>query len=431
MQKAKARTLSGFMELLPQKQIIFNQMKDKIISVFKLNGLAPMDTPVLEYSDVLLAKAGGETEKQIYQFNKGSTDLCMRFDLTVPFAKYVSLYQNELTFPFRRYQVGKVFRGERAQKGRFREFYQCDIDIIDNEKLSLHSDAECIDILSQVYDALEQPILIKVNNRKIINGLLENFKLTEKTTEILILLDKKSKLDKELFLAEFNKITPMASEIIEILNSDTPQKLAEFNITNKTFLQGISEIQTIFKILQLLEVKNEIIFDLFTIRGLAYYTGTVFEAFLKNIPEQSSVSGGGRYDNLTESFSNKGFYGVGISIGLTRLFDLLDKNNLLEFSKTTTTTLALIPLTNIQELTNHCYGLSKQLKNNGINTEVLYFEKTFKNKLNYANKKKIPFIIVVGDDEIQNGSYSLKNMETGETVNTSLQGLIELLGGKA
>ena len=427
MQKIKAKTLSGFMELTPEKQIVFNEMKDKIISVFKLNGLSPMDTPILEYSEVLLAKAGGETEKQIYRFKKGDTDMCMRFDLTVPFAKYVAIHQNELIFPFRRYQVGKSFRGERAQKGRFREFYQFDVDIISDENLSLNADAECIDIFSQIFEALDKRVIIKINNRKIINGLIEFYKLTDKSDEIMLLLDKKSKISEEKFLEELKKLTSKANEIQKILNLNEPQALLNYKIENKLFLQGVQEMQNILEILKIRDIKNQYVFDQSIIRGLAYYTGIVFEANLVDLDEKISVGGGGRYDNLAETFTDKNFCGVGSSVGLSRLFDLLDKNGLLQFSKTTTSSLAIIPLNNtIKE----CLALSKTLIKSGISNEVLYFDKPFKSKLNYANKKRIPFITVVGEDEIQSNLYSLKNMETGESIKTDSRGLIELLGGK-
>lgn len=427
MQKIKAKTLPGFMELTPAKQIVFDEMKDKIISVFKLNGLSPMDTPILEYSEVLLAKAGGETEKQIYRFKKGDTDMCMRFDLTVPFAKYVAINHNELVFPFRRYQVGKSFRGERAQKGRFREFYQFDMDIISDENLSLNADAECIDIFSQVFEALNQRIIIKINNRKIINGLIEFYNLSEKSDEIMLLLDKKSKISETKFLEELNNLTPKANEILKILNISEPEKLLELNIDNKLFVQGSNEMRELLEILQLRELKNQFVFDQSIIRGLAYYTGTVFEGSLIDLEEKISVGGGGRYDNLAENFTDKNFCGVGASVGLSRLFDLLDKNNLLQFSKTTSSLLAIIPL-NIE--LEHCFKLSKMLIKSGVSNEVLYFDKPFKNKLNYANKKRIPFITVIGEDEINSNLYSLKNMETGEIIKTDCRGLIELLGGK-
>lgn len=427
MQKVKAKTLPGFIELSPSKQIVFNEMKDKIISVFKLNGLTPMDTPILEYSEVLLAKAGGETEKQIYKFKKGDTDMCMRFDLTVPFAKYVAIHQNELTFPFRRYQIGKSFRGEKAQKGRFREFYQCDMDIISDNELSLNADAECIDIFSQIFETLNQRVIIKINNRKIISGLIEHFKLKEKSNELMILLDKKDKMTEQKFLQNLNELTTKANEFLEILKVNNPEMLLNFNIKNKLFLQGVQEIISLFEILKIRNLKNEFVFDQSIIRGLAYYTGTVFEADLLELSENISVGGGGRYDNLTENFTDKKFYGVGSSVGLNRLFDLLDKNALLKFSKTTTSTLAIIPL---KDTLNHCFELSKKLIQSGVANEVLYFKKPFKNKLNYANKKQIPFIVVVGEDEIESNLYSLKNMETGESIKTDLRGLIELLGGK-
>lgn len=485
--RVKAKTLSGFMELSPEKQIIFNDMKDKIISVFKLNGLSPMDTPILEYSDVLLAKAGGETEKQIYRFKKGDADICMRFDLTVPFAKYVSLFQNTITFPFRRFQIGKVFRGERAQKGRLREFYQCDMDIIDesdNSKTenlflnSLHADAECIDVLSQVFNALNLSITIKISNRKILTGVLDHLGLTDKTIEIFTLLDKKNKIEREQFLSQLNNLTSFSEIILKVLDCKSIFDLSKLKIDNSTYKQGIEEIRTLFEILDMKNLKNQIVFDLSIIRGLDYYTGTVFETFLNQMPEKISVAGGGRYDNLADCFTNRKFSGVGLSVGLSRLFDLLDKSNMLIFSKTTYTQIAIIPLFNkinesettknhvskdniskeiskndipendilkynisennivkhdtlknndkkmfdnlkIENIINHeilkyCFELSRTLISEHVCSEILYSNKSFKSKLNYANKKQIPYIIVVGENEIKNKKYSFKNMKSGE-----------------
>lgn len=348
----------------------------------------------------------------------------------MPFAKYVAIHQNELVFPFRRYQIGKSFRGEKAQKGRFREFYQFDVDIISDNELSLNADAECIDIFNQIFEALNQRVIIKINNRKIISGLIEHFNLKEKSDELMILLDKKSKMTEQKFLQSLTELTTKANEILEILKIDNPETLLNSNIKNKLFLQGVQEIISLFEILKVRNLKNEFIFDQSIIRGLAYYTGTVFEADLLELSENISVGGGGRYDNLTENFTDKKFYGVGSSVGLSRLFDLLDKNGLLKFSKTTTSMLAIIPLNDINDTLNHCFDLSKKLIKGGVSNEVLYFEKPFKNKLNYANKKQIPFIIVVGEDEIESNLYSLKNMEIGESIKTDLRGLIELLGGK-
>lgn len=427
MQKTKAKTLAGFLELEPNKQIVFDNMKEKIKSVFELNGLSPMDTPILEYSEVLLAKAGGETEKQIYRFTKGENDICMRFDLTVPFAKYSAIFENQLIFPFKRYQIGKVFRGERAQKGRLREFFQCDMDIIDEGELSIYADAECVSVLSQIFETLDYFIKIRISNRKLLGGMLDFFCLKEQTTEILNILDKQDKIGTEKTLEELLKITDKAKEILQLTAVNTVEKLEKVKINNTEFNQGVAEIKQLFEILKILKPKNEVVLDLKVIRGLDYYTGTIFEANLLGLSEPISVSAGGRYDNLAENYSNKKLAGVGVSIGLSRLFDILDKNNLLQYKTNTKSQVTIIPLGNT---TNFCFDISKTLKENKINCDVLYFDKSFKSKLNYANRKKVPYIIVVGEEEIKNKTFGLKDMETGFVVEDKLENLIKVLRNK-
>lgn len=422
MTKIKARTISGFMELTPEKQIVFNQMKDKIKNVFERNGLTPTETPILEYSEILLAKAGGETEKQIYRFQKGDSDLCMRFDLTVPFAKYTAINQNILNFPFRRYQIGKVFRGERAQRGRFREFYQCDMDIIDDGELSLWADAECISVLSQIYYGLGQKVHIKISNRKILVGLIDALGESENQGQILNILDKASKIGEDKALEILSEITSNAKTILNILKITDIGKLEELPYQNETFLKGIEEIKELFKNLRAIRIDNRFDLDLSIIRGLDYYTGTIFEAFL--VSENLSVGGGGRYENLAGNYTDKKLSGVGVSVGLTRLFDILDRNGSIPFPKSTTAKVAIIPL---GDTSNHCFLMAEKLRDRGINTQVLYFNKSFKSKMNYANKIGVPFIMVIGDDELRSGVYGLKNMITGEVFENDFDTILNKL----
>ena len=422
MTKIKARTISGFMELTPEKQIVFNQMKDKIKNVFERNGLTPTETPILEYSEILLAKAGGETEKQIYRFQKGESDLCMRFDLTVPFAKYTAINQNILNFPFRRYQIGKVFRGERAQRGRFREFYQCDMDIIDDGELSLWADAECISVLSQIYYELGQKVHIKISNRKILVGLIDALGESENQGQILNILDKASKIGEDKALEILSEITSNAKTILNILKITDIGKLEELPYQNETFLKGIKEIKELFKNLRAIRMDNRFDLDLSIIRGLDYYTGTIFEAFL--VSENLSVGGGGRYENLAGNYTDKKLSGVGVSVGLTRLFDILDRNGSIPFPKSTTAKVAIIPL---GDTSNHCFLMAEKLRDRGINTQVLYFNKSFKSKMNYANKIGVPFIMVIGDDELRSGVYGLKNMITGEVFENDFDTILNKL----
>ena len=425
MQKVKAKTLAGFMELTPQKQVLFNQMKSVIAQTFESNGLTPMDTPVLEYSSVLLAKAGGETEKQVYRFEKGDADLCMRFDLTVPFAKYVALNHNELTFPFRRYQIGKVYRGERAQKGRLREFYQCDMDIISNGELDIRADAECIDVMSQVFANLGLEAIIRVNNRKLINGVLNEYSLQNSASEILNILDKKDKIGKEKTLELLSAHTQNAKRIFEFSQIRSLEKLREQGINNNLFAEGVNELEELFEILKAKKTSAEVVFDFGIIRGLDYYTGTVFEANLKCLSEKTSVGGGGRYDNLAGLFTEEKFVGVGVSVGLSRIFDLLDKNNLLDFRKKTTSVLAIVPF---EDVVFNSFEIENRFRKAGIAVENLYARnKSFKNKLNYVNKAGIDFMIVLGENEISSKVLNCKSMQSGETYSGNIDEIISYI----
>lgn len=428
MNKIIARNLAGFLELEPKKQIVFDGMKAKIEQTFLLHGLYPVDTPVLEHSEVLLAKAGGETEKQIYRFTKGDTDMCMRFDLTVPFAKYCAINQDKLLYPFRRYQIGKVYRGERAQKGRLREFYQCDVDII-SEDASLYSEAECINIVSDVFKNLNIPVVIKISNRKILSGVLEFYNLNHISNQVLNLLDKKDKLELDKFLTELENLVGASAldGITRVMSAENIADLEKFEINNEQYNQGKEEIKHLFEILQTLNLNNRFTLDLSVIRGLDYYTGTIFEVNFANINQNSSISGGGRYDSLASNYTNKPLTGVGFSIGLSRIFDILDKNNLIEFSKQATSWVGIIPL---GDSLTHCFEIANVLRKNHIPTEVLYFNKPFKKKMDHANKKGIPYIMVVGEDEQISGNYGLKNMKTGHVFEGELKEIIAIFRGE-
>ncbi len=415
------RTLAGFVELLPNEQIVFDKMMNTVKKTMELNGLVSLDTPVLELSEVLLAKAGGETEKQVYRFTKGDTDMTMRFDLTVPLAKYVALHKNELSFPFRRYQIGKVYRGERAQRGRLREFYQCDCDIIGDGELSLYSDAEVISVLSQIYKNLDLPVVIRVSNRKILSGIFAELGLEEKAKEISQVLDKLEKIGEESARKELISIDKKAERVLDIvLNQNSLSALKKLKINSEVFKTGLEEMETVLDSLKFMDVKNRVEFDLRIIRGLDYYTGTVFEANLEG--EAVSVGGGGRYDNLTSYFSKDKMPGVGFGMGLSRVFDLLKQK--LAFGASTLSKVALIPF---DETVGEAFELSSFLRENDIPNEVYYFNKSFKAKMNRANRAKVPYIIVVGEDEVKSGVFGLKNMETGEERKLEREELIEAL----
>ena len=421
MNKVEPRTLAGTMELLPSEQILFNQIKEKIENTYKKFGFLPLDTPIIELAEVLLAKAGGETEKQIYRFNKGDTDLSLRFDLTVPLSKYVAKNYGNLSFPFRRYQIGKVYRGERPQKGRYREFYQCDIDIIGDGELDIINDAELPSVIYTIFRELGfNDFTICINNRKILNGLFEEIGQKENSVEILRIIDKIEKIGKEAVIEELEKIGVSKQAIEKIIDfieiSGTSiekiEKLKELKIENDTFKQGLEELEFVYKNIKLFGVPEENYkIDLTIARGLDYYTGTVYETFLNNYREIGSICSGGRYENLAEYYTNKKLPGVGVSIGLTRLFYKLNELNLINVTKKSVADIIIIPMLDDLE---EPIKLATGLRNLGINTEIYSNNKKLKAKMKYADKLEIPYVIVIGEDEINNNKIKLKNMETGE-----------------
>ena len=421
------RTLPGFMELLPNEQILFEQIKQKIEKTYQRFGFLPLDTPILELADVLLAKAGGETEKQIYRFEKGETDIAMRFDLTVPLAKYVAKNYGNLSYPFRRYQIGKVYRGEKAQKGRFREFYQCDIDIIGDGELSILNDAELPAVIYNILLELGfKDFTIRINNRKILNGLFEEIEQKENSVEILRIIDKIEKIGKEKVIEELQKINVKNDSINKIMdfleiegNSDEKlQKLKKLNISNETFKLGLQELDEVVRAIRMFGVPDtNFKVDLTIARGLDYYTGTVYETFLNNYRELGSICSGGRYENLAEFYTNKKLPGVGISIGLTRLFSKLSELGLIKSEKKSMSDILIIPMT---EEPNDAMKLANELRNLDINTEIYLNEKKLKAKMKYADKLQIPYIIVLGEDEINSKMVKVKNMKTGEETEVEL-----------
>ena len=407
MAKTEPRTLPGFMELLPSEQILFDQMRKTIEDSYKTFGFLPIDTPIIELSEVLLAKAGGETEKQIYRFNKGDTDLSLRFDLTVPLAKYVAKNYGSLSFPFRRYQIGKVYRGERAQKGRYREFYQCDIDIIGDETLDIINDAELPAVIATTFRRLGfDEFTIKINNRKILNGLYESINQTEKSVDIMRIIDKIDKIGDQAVMEELAKIEVPEESINKIMQfikidgttDEKLQKLQSLGIENDTYKLGVEELGEVVKYIRLfgIEDKNFVI-DLSIARGLDYYTGTVYETFLNGYRELGSVCSGGRYENLAQNYTDKKLPGVGISIGLTRLFYKLNELNLIKVEKKSISDILIVPMTENLQVP---IKLATELRNARVNTEIYLNEKKLKAKMKYADKLEIPYVIVIGDNEI-------------------------------
>ncbi|WP_406042523.1 histidine--tRNA ligase [Succinimonas sp.] len=419
----KPRTLSGFMELLPGKQAQFERMTAVLRSTYASYGFAALDTPVIEDAQILLAKGGGETEKQIYRFQKGDSDLALRFDLTVPLAKYVALHCNELAFPFRRFQISKVYRGERAQRGRFREFYQADIDIIGDGKLDILNEAEIPAIIYKVFRGFGlSRFQIRVNNRKILNGFYAMLSLSEKSGDIMRTVDKLDKIGadkvRNILIADCGLTEEQAEEILRFIairgtNAEVLSALEGYLGKNELFDQGVSELKAVTANLSAFGVPEEnFAVDLTIARGLDYYTGTVYETTLLDHPEIGSVCSGGRYDNLAGYYIDKALPGVGISIGLTRLFYVLDEQGLLNPQLPTAPADALVlPMT---EDPAPAIALAESLRNEGLRVQLYGEQKKFKQKMAYADKLGVPFAVLLGEDEIAEGVCSVKNMQTGE-----------------
>ena len=423
MEIIKPRTLSGFMELLPGKQLQFETMLEILRRTYASYGFAPLDTPAIEDAQILLAKGGGETEKQIYRFTKGDSDLALRFDLTVPLAKYVALHYSELAFPFRRFQISKVYRGERAQRGRFREFYQADIDIIGDGKLDILNEAEIPAIIYKVFRGFGlSRFQIRVNNRKILNGSYDMLGLSSRSGDIMRTVDKLDKIGadkvKAILMEDCGLTEEQAAEILTFIairgtNAQVIAALEGYAGRNEKFDQGLTELKAVTANLSAFGVPEEnFAVDLTIARGLDYYTGTVYETTLLDHPEIGSVCSGGRYDNLAGYYIDKSLPGVGISIGLTRLFYVLDEQGLLNPQLPSAPADALVlPMT---ESAAPAIALAETLRSAGLRVQLYGEQKKFKQKMAYANKLGVPFAVLLGEDELAEGMCSVKDMRTGE-----------------
>ena len=421
----KPRTLSGFMELLPGKQIQFERMVSILRETYASYGFAPLDTPAIEDAQILLAKGGGETEKQIYRFQKGDSDLALRFDLTVPLAKYVALHCNDLAFPFRRFQISKVYRGERAQRGRFREFYQADIDIIGDGKLDILNEAEIPAIIYRVFRGFGlSRFQIRVNNRKILNGFYAMMELADKSGDIMRTVDKLDKIGAEkvakILVDDCGLTEAQAEEILKFIairgtNAEVLEALKGYEGRNEIFDKGLQELTAVVSNLTAFGVPEaNFAVDLTIARGLDYYTGTVYETTLLDHPEIGSVCSGGRYDDLAGYYTDKQLPGVGISIGLTRLFYVLDEQGLLNPELPSAPADALVlPMT---QDTAASVALAEALRSEGVRVQLYGEQKKFKQKMSYADKLGVPYAVLLGEDEIAAGKCSVKNMRTGEQI---------------
>ena len=433
--KVQPRTLSGFMELLPGQQVLMETFLAALRETYGLYGFTPLDTPIIESSEVLLAKGGGETEKQIYRFTKGDSDLSLRFDLTVPLAKYVALNYAKLAFPFRRFQIGKVYRGERAQRGRFREFYQADIDVIGDGKLDIVNDAEIPAIIYRTFTALGLKLFqIRVNNRKILNGFYAMLGLTSQAGAIMRTVDKLEKIGEKsvrdmLTGPDIGLTDEQAVEILKFIaikgcNADVLAALEGYRGRDAKFDEGLDELGAVAKNLAAFGVpETHFVLDLTIARGLDYYTGTVYETTMLDHPEIGSICSGGRYDNLAEYYTDKLLPGVGISIGLTRLFYVLQEQKMLNQNlNTAPADLLLLPMTG--DL-SHAIALATRFRQAGLRVQLYTEQKKFKAKMSYADKTGVPFVVFLGEDEIREGVVACKDMVSGEQTKLDFQGTLE------
>jgi histidyl-tRNA synthetase len=422
------KVLPGFQELLPNEQLAFNRIKRTIEDTYLSFGYRPIETPVLERAEILLSKSGGQTEKQIYQFEKGDTKLAMRFDLTVPLARYIAEHQNELVFPFKRYAIDKAYRGEKPQAGRFREFYQCDIDVIGREVLPLEYDAQIPFIISKIFTSLKLDFTVRISNRKILNGLLESLGIKDisKTLQILDGLEKdgidsiKKQLKGNGLGNDSVKSILNFTKINKLKNREIIKYLKNYEINSDIFKEGVNELSTVYKdIVDMGMTEKRCKIDLSVVRGLDYYTGTVYETRLNKYPEIGSVCGGGRYDNLTSYYTKNKFPGVGIAIGLTRLFDQLLRRGAINTDLQTETKVLIISLCEDKKYIN---SLIEKLTENNISMEIGVGD--LKKSMTYANKLKIPYVVIIGEDEIKANKYTIKDMVSGKQQMKTLKGLL-------
>lgn len=427
----KPSTLPGFMELLPKDQILFNEMKDIIRKNFEKHGFLPIDTPVIEKSEVLLAKGGGETEKQIYRFSKGDTDMSLRFDLTVPLARYTVEHMNDLSFPFKRYQIGKVYRGEKAQKGRFREFYQCDIDTIGMGELSLVNDAEFPVVIFHTFKDLGfTDFTIHLNNRKILKGFFSSLGI-EDSMNVLRTVDKLDKIGEESVLEELgeNGIGRDSGEkILEFIKikgsvDEIFEQLRELKIEDEIFQEGLDELTQVVGYMRDFGIDEDCFdIDLKIARGLDYYTGTVYETTLDNYPKIGSVCSGGRYEDLASYYTDKALPGVGISIGLSRLFYQLNEAKIISSEEKSLVDLLIIPM---DDCIHDGIKLLSELREKGVRVSVYTEFAKLKKKFKYADQTKVDYVIVLGEEEIKTRKYSLKDMRSGDQEEVTFDELVD------
>lgn len=433
MEIIKPSILPGFMELLPKEQLVFNQMKDIIRNTFEENSFENIETPIIEKTEILLAKGGGETTKQIYDIDHDSRDMSLRFDLTVPLARYVSEHYHELEFPFRRYHIGKVYRGERNQKGRYKEFYQCDIDIVGNNSLDIRNDAEVPAVMYQVFKKLNVAnAVININNRKLLNGFLNSLEI-ENYIEVLRVIDKIDKVDSNKFRDMLKIEVPHEDKLDKIIkfisfsgsNEEIINYLDNLDVSDELFDLGLNELKEVYNYMILFGIDKEALkINLSITRGLDYYTGMVFETFLTGYESIGSVCSGGRYEDLASNFTKQKLPGIGMSIGLTRLFYQLSQAGLINIESENYCDVLIVPM---EKTNKFSMEILEELRDNKIKAQI-YFEKAkFKKIFNYADKQQIKYVIVAGEEEFEDKKFSLKNMKTGEQNVIDLKDAINLI----
>lgn len=426
MNIVKPQTIAGVMELLPQEQLVFDHIKNIIEETFLSYQFLPIDTPAIEKNDILLAKGGGETEKQIFGIDSSKKDMSLRFDLTVPLARYVSEHFSNLNFPFKRYQIAKVYRGERNQKGRYKEFYQCDIDIIGNNSLSIHNDALLPKVIYDIFQKLNfNGIKFHINNRKLLNGFFESLEISNKE-EVLRTIDKKAKIGDEKTKELLKDLCgeEKATKLMELINNKRDNKelleyLEGLNL-NDNYKLGLKELKEVYDYMIKFGIDDKsIMIDLSITRGLDYYTSTVYETFLDGYESIGSVCSGGRYENLAGNFSKQNLPGVGLSIGLTRLFYQLQELGLLENYKKDFTDCLIIPMD--EKLNFYAIDIGNNLKDKGYKVDIYLEDGKFKKKINYADKIGVKKVLIIGQEEYENKMVSLKNMEDGNQVSLKIE----------
>ena len=433
MVKVTPRTPSGFGEYLPGDQIEFNRLMDIIRSTYEKYGYSPIDTPDIELSEVLLAKGGGETEQQIYRFTRGRNDLSLRFDLTVPLARYAAEHENDLVFPFRRYHIGKVHRAERAQAGRFREFYQCDIDVIGSESSII--DAEFPAVINEIFDKFGfGEFTIRINNRLVLNGFFEGIGLKEVSTDVLRIVDKMEKITRDELVAELKTLGLSAAQVKQVLefteingtNDEVLNKLAALKIDSEQFQGGVAKLRELVEALRTMKVpEKRFKVDLRIARGLDYYTGTVYETILNDLPGVGSVCSGGRYDDLASHYTTTKLTGVGISIGLSRLFYKLREAGVIKATKQSLADVILMPFGD--EQVPRALEVASMLRAAAIPV-ILYTEPvSMKKKMKYADRMGCNYVVVIGEDEINKGVLAVKNMTSSESTSMTVEELLKVL----